>query len=883
MRALVLLLLIFNAPNLLSQDNTSTDLPPKKSYATQLISTTAPPEIDGKLDDPAWETVAWGGDFILRQPEYGPVPKAKTSFKILYDAKNLYIAFRCFDDEPDKIEKRMGRRDGFEGDWVEINIDSYHDLRTAFSFTTTAAGVKGDELISNNGNNWDGNWNPIWYTKTNIDDEGWTVETRIPLSQLRFRNADIQTWGIQMTRRDFRNAERSVWQPIPQNAGVWVSAFGEMTDLRGLRPQKLIEIQPYVLGQADVYQAEAGNPFADGFDTKATIGLDGKIGLTNDLTLDFTINPDFGQVEADPSAVNLNGFRIFFNEQRPFFIENRNIFDYQLTGSAAGGNYDSDQLFYSRRIGGQPRGRVITGDSIYTDYPQAARILGAAKFSGKTQKGLSIGILEGITAQESAVQDIKGERSETVVEPFTSYFVGRLQQDFNGGNTVVGGIFTATNRKLEGTGLDDVVKSAYSGGVDFLHQWDNQRWQISGKALFSNLQGSRESITSVQQSFEHYFQRPDAHHLSVDTTATTMTGSGATLKIAKFGGQWKFETGLTYRSPDLELNDIGFLVNSDEINQFFWGGYRTEKPVSIFRSAGVNINMWNRWDFGGNFLHNSVNGNFFVQFKNFWTFNSGINQEIHDINNNALFGGPALRRPVGTAHFVGLGSDSRKKLSINLNMTNVWSKNDNVQVSSYGMFIRYQPINVFNISISPNYNHFQRKSQYVSLEQFGGEDRYVVASIDQKTISASIRFNYSITPNLSFQYYGQPFIFHVNYGDFKYIDDPLGKTLDDRTNLLLGDQIRFEDGNNTFLVDENRDGQLDYDFGRPDFSVIEWRSNFVMRWEYRPGSELFLVWAQGKGNFGDPDNPVWQNFTENIFGNKGNNTFLVKYTYRFLR
>ena len=686
-----------------------------------------------------------------------------------------------------------------------------------------------------------------------------------------------------MTRRDFRNAERSVWQPIPQNAGVWVSGFGELTDIKGLRPQKQIELQPYVLGQADVYEKEVGNPFADGFDTKATIGLDGKIGVTSDLVVYFTINPDFGQVEADPSAVNLNGFRIFFNEQRPFFIENRNIFDYQLTGSAAGGSYDTDQLFYSRRIGGQPRGSVITGDSIYTDFPQAARILGAAKFSGKTKKGLSIGILEGITAKESAIQDIKGERSETVVEPFTSYFVGRLQQDFNGGNTVVGGILTATNRKIEGTGLDDVVKSAYSGGVDFLHKWDNQRWQVSGKALFSNLNGSRESITNVQQNFEHYFQRPDADHLSVDTAATSLTGTGATVKIAKFGGRWKFETGLTYRSPELELNDIGFLVNSDEINHFFWGGYRTEKPFSIFRSAGVNINMWNRWDFGGNFLHNSINGNFFVQFKNFWTFNSGINQEIHDINNNALFGGPALRRPVGTAHFLGLGSDDRKKLYVSFNMTNVWSENDNVQVNSYGMFIRYQPVNVFNISISPNFTHFQRKSQYVSLEQFETEDRYVVASIDQKTISASIRFNYSITPNLSFQYYGQPFIFQVNYDDFKYIDDPLGKTLEDRTNLLLNDQIRFDDENNKFFVDENLDGLEDYDFGKPDFAVIEFRSNFVMRWEYKPGSELFLVWAQGNGAFGDPERPLWQNFTDNLFGNSGRNTFLVKYTYRFLR
>lgn len=880
-KLLTLALTIACAISLTAQQET-TELPPKKLYTTKSITTTAP-DIDGLLDDPAWETVEWGGDFIVREPEYGLEPKAKTAFKILYDQKNLYIAFRCYDKEPDKIERRMGRRDGFEGDWIEVNIDSYHDLRTAFSFTITAAGVKGDELISNNGNDWDDNWNPIWFTKTNVDNLGWTAEMRIPLSQLRFGNGAEQTWGIQMTRRDFRHAERSTWQPIPQNAGVWVSAFGELKGLKGLRSQKLLEIQPYVLAQANSYEKEENNPFADGFDTKITGGLDGKIGVTNDLVLDFTINPDFGQVEADPSAVNLNGFRIFFNERRPFFIENRNIFEYQLTGSAAGGNYDSDQLFYSRRIGGSPRGGVISGDSIYTDYPQAARILGAAKFSGKTKKGLSIGILEGITAEESAVQEIKGERSETVVEPFTSYFVGRLQQDYNGGNTVVGGILTATNRKLNGTGMDWLVRSAYSGGLDITHKWDNQRWQVSGKALFSNLNGTTESITRIQQSFEHYFDRPDATHLSVDTSRTSFTGTGATVKLAKFGGQWKFETGLTYRSPELELNDIGFMVNADEINQFFWGGYRTNKPFSVFRQAGVNFNFWNRWDFGGKFLHHSLNTNGFVQFKNFWFVNTGINKEIYDVSTRALFGGPALRRPAGTAVWLNVNSDDRKKFVMGMNMQQVWSKNSNVRVENYGIGFRYQPINAFNISVEPGYNRLTRKLQYVIKRNFEGKDRFVVSSIDRKIFSASIRFNYSITPNLSFQYYGQPFVFQVTYDNYKYVDDPSGATLEARTNLLSADQIKFNDAAGRFQVDENLDGLTDYDFGKPDFAVIEFRSNLVMRWEYKPGSELFLVWSQGNENFGNPEVPIWNNLSDNLFNSKGNNIFLIKYTYRFLR
>lgn len=859
----------------------NTELAPKRSYATKAIQDA--PTIDGQINEPIWDQVEWGDNFTQREPEYGIPPTLQTAFKILYDAKNLYVAVRCFDTEPQKIEKRMSRRDGFEGDWVEINIDSYHDLRTAFSFTISAAGVKGDELISNNGNNWDGSWNPIWYTATNIDDKGWTAEMRIPLSQLRFPTADEQTWGIQFNRRDFRHAERSNWQPIPQNAGVWVSAFGELTGLKNLKSQKLLEIQPYVVGQVESYPKEEGNPFADGFDTKFAAGLDGKLGVTSDLVLDFTINPDFGQVEADPSAVNLDGYQIFFQERRPFFIENRNIFEYQITGSEAGGGYDSDQLFYSRRIGGQPRGRVSSGNNIYTDYPQNTRILGAAKFSGKLKNGLSIGVLEAVTAQESAEQKIAGADSKTVVEPLTSYFVGRLQQDFNGGNTVIGGVLTATNRRLANTGMDWMTKSAYTGGLDFVHKWDNQRWQVEGKAIFSNLNGTTEAITNVQTNFEHAFDRPDADHLAVDTSLTTLTGTGGSLMLAKYGGQWKFQTGVTYRSPNLEMNDIGFMNNTDEINQFFWGGYRTPKPFSIFRMIGVNVNFWNRWDFGGKYLHNAYNTNFWMSFKNFWSFNSGINVEVRDISNRALFGGPALRRPAGTYNWFNLGTDSRKKISANLNFSHGWAKNKELRVRNFGLWLRYQPINVLNISVSPGYNHFRRKDQFVTVQNVNGKDEYLVGDLDRKTISATIRINYSITPNLSFQYYGQPFTFQAEYDNFKRITDPLGKTVEDRTLVYDDNQVTYNDDLGEYYIDENNDGAADYIFGKPDFSFIQFNSNLVMRWEYTPGSELFLVWSQGNTNFGDPSRPVWDNFTDNIFGGNGNNIFLVKYTYRFLR
>lgn len=859
------------------------DIPAKK-YFTKRI--TSPPDIDGKLDDPAWNTVEWGTEFTQYQPDDGGKPAAETAFKILYDSENIYVGYRCFDDDPSKIVSRMSRRDGFEGDWVEINIDSYNDKRTAFSFTSSVSGVKGDEYITNNGNNWDSNWNPIWYLKTNIDEKGWTAEIRIPLSQLRYGNRENHIWGLQVTRRNFRNDSRSTFQYIPNTSGVWVSAFAELHGIKGIKPQKQIEIQPYGLARASTFEKQEGNPFKDGSSSKFTGGLDGKIGVTGDLVLDFTINPDFGQVEADPSVVRLDGFQNFFNEQRPFFIENNNLFDFGLTGSAAGGNYDADNLFYSRRIGASPHGYPSLADNEYADIPQNTSIIGAAKFSGKTQNGLGIGILESITAEEVAVIDHNGERREEVVEPLSNYLVGSLTQDFDGGNTVIGGIFTAVNRKLDGTGLEDQLhQSAYTGGLNVVQKWDNQRWVATGRVVFSRVEGTSSAIRNTQQSFEHYFQRPDADHLEVDENATAMTGTAGTAKIAKFGGNWKFETGATWRSPGLELNDIGFMNNADEINHFFWSGYRFNKPFSIFRNLGINVNHWMRWDFGGNHLYQAANTNFFTTFKNFYGVFIGYNHEFKDISNQALFGGPALRKSKGDAVFFNIWSDRRKQLSFRVN--GFFAKGhdedepETVNARSVGVGVTYQPFNALRISVQPNINIFDRLMQNVTNTSFNGEDRYIVSSLDQNTLSMTIRLNYNITPNLTLQYYGQPFISRVRYFDYKRITDPQAKLFYDRF-VSLEQEFTYDDLSETFNVDENQDGTIDYSFGNPDFSFIQFRSNMVARWEYTPGSELFLVWTQSNTNFGDPAEGVLPSLTDNLFNNKGTNIFLIKWTYRFL-
>lgn len=873
---------------LLSLANPGDSLTTKKKYFTKQLNGTI--TLDGTPNEEAWNAVEWGGDFIQQQPHEGQAPSQPTNFKILYDDKYLYIAYRAHDSSPDSIVKRMGRRDEFPGDWVEINIDSYHDGRTAFSFTLSVSGVRNDEFVSNDGNNWDASWNPIWFAETQVDDKGWTAEVKIPFSQLRYGNADEKVWGFQVMRRIFRKEERSIWQPIPQTSGVWVSRFGELHGLKGIPMHRQVEIAPYVTAQLDKYKAEPDNPFATGTDGKISGGVDGKLAVTNDLILDFTINPDFGQVEADPSQVRIDGYQNFFDERRPFFIESRNIFDYQLTGSYAGGDYDADLLFYSRRIGGAPHGFPRLDSGEYVKIPQNASILGAAKFSGKTKKGLSIGILESVTQREMATIDNHGDRREELVEPLTNYFVGRLQQDIKGGRSVIGGIFTSVQREK---GLSEVLhRSAYSGGLDFLHQWNKRTWYVRGNMVFSRVTGTKQAILNTQTAFEHLFQRPDAPEVEVDTSRTALTGTGATIRFGKSGGKsgrlgqvFRFETGATYRSPSLELNDIGFLLTANEINHFTWAGLNFPKAFSIFRRASVNYNHWLRWDFGGKFMYLAFNTNSHATFKNNWQAGTGLTWNPYDVSNNALRGAHALRRLAGLGHNIYIYSDSRKKVSAGLELFNFWGFGHTMRLTDNTLSLSYQPIDALRLSLSGSYAYNWRKQdQFVSNEVYDSKVRSVVGEVKQETIRFTGRVSYNITPDLTLQYYGQPFITRPLYSNFAAVSDPLAKHLEDRFTAYSPSQITSPNGGG-YAVDENLDGVVDYRFGRPDFNFVEFRSNLVVRWEYRAGSELYLVWSQGNtaNAYDELDTPLMSSLWNNAFADQGRHIFLIKATYRFLR
>jgi hypothetical protein len=860
---------------------------PKKKYFTSQMNGTI--TMDGIPSEEAWNAVEWGGDFIQNQPNEGQAPSQQTHFKILYDAQFLYVAYQCLDKSPDSIDKRMGRRDEFPGDWVELNIDSYHDLRTGFSFTLSVSGVRSDEFISSDGNNWDASWNPIWFAKTHIDDKGWTGEVKIPLSQLRYGNETDKVWGFQVTRRILRKEERSNWQYIPQNSGVWVSAFGELHGLKNIPMHRQVEIAPYIIAQADTYKKEPGNPFAKGSDTKLTGGLDGKLAVTNDLILDFTINPDFGQVEADPSQVRIDGFQNYFQERRPFFIESRNIFDYQLTGSQAGGDYDADLLFYSRRIGGSPHGFVNLNSGEYADLPQNTSILGAAKFSGKTKKGWSIGVLESITQREQGTIDHNGERRKELVEPLTNYFVGRLQKDSKSGNTILGGIITGVNREH---GLNDLLnRSAYTGGLDFLQFWKNRTWYLRGNIVFSHVQGSKESILQTQTGFEHLFQRSGATEVWVDSSRTSLTGTGGTIRFGKIGGKMgrygqvlRFETGVTLRSPQLELNDIGFMLTSNEINHFTWMGLRFQRPFSVFRNLQLNYNHWAKWDYSGKFIYQAFNFNSHATFKSNWQTGTGLTWNKYDISNNALRGASSLRRPAALMHNVYLNSDNRKKIYANLSVFNAWGAKNTVRDHELGLSINFQPVNAFNFSISGNYSYFwRRQDQFVSSASYNNLSRIIVGEVSQKTLRFTGRLSYNITPELTLQYYGQPYISRPLYGHFAYVSNPLATKYEDRFHVFTPAQV--SDGTGKWMVDENGDGAPDYSFDKPDFNFVQFRSNLIVRWEYKPGSEFYLVWSQGNtpDAFSDLDTPLAKSLFDNAFASKARNSFLVKATYRFLK
>jgi hypothetical protein len=848
-----------------------------RTYKTNKLSGPAP-EIDGIIEDQVWQNIEWEGDFTQFQPQNGEKPSQQTAFKIIYDDDNIYVAIKAYDTEVEKIERRMTRRDGWEGDRVGIHIDSYNDKRTAFIFFVNASGVKNDGIMTNDGDDFDDSWDPIWQTKTSIDDEGWNAEIKIPLSQLRFSQKEEQRWGLQVVRYLFRESENSLWQHIPSDISGWTSHYGEIEGIDHIKPKRQVEIAPFAVGKFDKYEKEVGNPYATGKEFGYNVGVDGKIGITNNMILDFTINPDFGQVEADPSEVNLSAFESYFSEKRPFFIEGKNITNYQIT---PGGNpWSSDNLFYSRRIGRRPHGDPELDDNEYANVPDNTKILGAFKLTGKTKNGWSIGIIENIGNKEVAEIDTEGEKHEEVVEPYTNYLIGRVQKDINKGNTIIGGMFTATHRKLEDTNLDYLNSSAITGGIDFKQYFLKKKYYFTAMFVTSKINGSEEAILDQQTSSRRYFQRPDANYLSVDSSLTSLTGHGGNISFGKqTNSGFRFAFNTTWRSPRLELNDVGYMRQANTVFQYLWAGYSITKPFSIFRRININMNQWSGWDFGGVNLFNGGNINSWIQFTNLWSVRGGYNIEFENISNTMLRGGSSMKVPGNQNYWFGMETNYTKKVRLNASVSRN-KGNENFQIyTGYSANVTYQPIDNISFSLNPRYSSYKTDLQYIDEFSYNGEARYVFGKMAQKTFMLTARIDFNITPDLTIQYYASPFVSAGDFSEFKRITSPKADNYQDRFQLY-GNEISYSEDNNTYNVYESAQSESDYSFENPDFNFKQFRSNLVVRWEYLPGSVFYVVWSQGKTESNEYGNFNYFDDMGDLFRVTGHNTFLIKISHR---
>jgi hypothetical protein len=851
----------------------------KKQYKATRISTA--PTINGILDDVEWQSGTWGDDFTQYEPFNGRPPSQRTEFKILFDDDNLYVAVKAYDTSPDSIVNRLTRRDEVDGDLVGIIVDSFHDLRTGFLFGVSSSGVKYDQMFINDGENQDGTWDPNWWVKTSINKEGWIAEMKIPFSQVRFENKSGDVWGLEIARIYYRKNETIFWQHLPRDAPGLVHLFGELSGLEQIKPRKILDVTPYGVARTETFKAESGNPFlSKGRASKLNAGIDAKIGITNNMTMDLTINPDFGQVEADPSEVNLSAYETFFSEKRPFFIEGSNITNFGL--GIGDGGIGNDNLFYSRRIGRRPQGYPDLQDGWNADVPTSTTILGAAKLTGKTKNGLSLGFVEAMTAEEKAEIDTLGGRKYETVEPLTNYFVGRVQKDIHEGKTIIGGIFTSTNRDLDANLGTFMHKAAYTGGADFTQYFKDKSWMFNLNAAFSLVEGSKTAILNTQQSSARYFQRPDNDYAVLDSNRTSLAGSGGRMQIMKLNGHWNFLYATIWKTPGFETNDLGYIREADQILTVLWAQYSQWEPKGIYKRYNISADFFAANNFGGDWIGKGFEWNANMGLKNYWNVWTGGNLGSSSLSTGILRGGPMMKMPGSINVRFGISTDYRKKLvfDVNANISEGFIKDSRDVSTSLGITIK--PTNWLVLTVSPGYSRSFSELQYVSQIEYNGRNKYIFASIDRKTINTSFRINLNLSPNLTFQYWGQPFVATGKYYDHKFILDPMADSYHDRFWTYSKSQISYD--GDQYNIDENLNGTIDYSFGKRDFNVQEFLSNLVVRWEYSPGSSVYLVWSQTRSNFNDSGNLDLFNDLGDLFDkgdNKPHNVFLVKFSYRF--
>jgi hypothetical protein len=830
-----------------SPPTTSNQIAPPTDTSAVALRSESPPVIDARDADRVWQQAPVIDRFQEWRPNEGKPARFKTEAKIAYDAANLYVFVRAFDPHPDSIKKLLERRDSFTAsDMIWIFVDSYHDKRTGYEFGVNAAGVKMDQAIYDDGNE-DGAWDAVWDVATRIDSLGWTAEFRIPLSQMRYSRDREHTFGIMIDRDVYRYNERYIWPLLRQSRPGFVSQFGSLHGMDDLENPRRLEVMPYAVTKS------ASTITNNAFTQKQNIAAGGdlKYRITSNLTLDATINPDFGQVESDPSVLNLSAYESFFDERRPFFVAGRGLFRADVNCSQV--NCWGETLYYSRRIGRTPELAGTYGDTVPQ---QPTTILGAGKLIGRFPTGTTVGLLEAATQRETNPGD-------TTYSPATNYAVLRASQDFRGGSSGIGTMLTAVNRGLDQWSSPYLASSAYVGSVDFRHRFLKNNYEITGAFDKSVVRGSQVVIAALQNNGVHQFQRPDAS-LPLDSSRTSLGGDAEELAIGKIGGQHlMFNSAYSRRSPGFEVNDLGYLRRADQVSWSTWAGFFDRQDRLFYHRFQLNNNWWQWWTTDGLPLERAYNYNTHITLKNYWGFHHGatIGQLGKTYDDRQLRGGPAVRQDMYYAPWLSINGDDRKAWVPYFNGSYYESSDKRNWSTNFGPEIDFKMMGRFSSAISMNFGHNVQDNQfYGNFTDANNLPHYTVAHLDQTTTSLTARLNYTFSPDLSLQTYLSPFVSKGTYSNVRQVSaTPRADDYDDR-------------------YAPYNDPSVTADPGGFNFKALQ--SNVVMRWEYKPGSTLFLVWNQGRQGFnGVEGDRTFGGDMRDLFRLHPANTFLIKMSY----
>ncbi len=877
------LILCLSAAPASAQDNA-----PSKKIAA--IRTDEAMRVDGVLDERVWKRPGFSG-LIQQEPSEGAMPSERSEVWLAYDDDALYFAAQYYDAHPESIMARLVRRDfiwGDPSDGCVLYLDSYRDKRNGYFFYVSAAGALADGLIENDVKQPnDLSWDAVWEGVSRIGSEGYSVEMKIPYSQLRFKKDESQVWGVNVERFISRKVETDMIAYTPRDESGFASRFADLVGIEGISPPARFEVMPYVTSKAEYVGTDPADPFNPGKRFLLGGGLDIRAGLGSSLTLNGTVNPDFGQVEVDPAIVNLTDVEYSFEEKRPFFTEGVTIYNFGRGGSNnnVSFNWQAPQIFYSRRIGRAPQGALPAHD--FVDLPNGAHILGAGKISGRVFDEWRIGMIHALTQREFASVDLRGMQTRVEVEPLTYYGVLRTQRDYDAGRHGIGVLMTFTNRFFRDPTLADVIdKSAIVAAADGWTFLDEDRaYVLSGWGGMSNVSGNRNQMISLQRSSGHYFQRPDARHLGIDSSATSLMGYAGRLMLNKNRGRWVFNSAVGVISPEFEVNDMGYQSFSDLVNAHIYAGYRWNTPTDYYHHAGVNAAAFAAWDFGGNNTSQGYWLGSYIVLQTLYGANLRATYSPESYNARKTRGGPLTLNPVSRFYDLTVYTDNRLRYVITCQGT--LRSGDDLETRAIYANLELKLTPTLTFSIGPQLQKDIYGAQWVGVfpdpsatHTYG--KRYVFALLNQTTLAADVRVDWIITPKLSFQIYLQPLISSGKYGEFKSLARPKSYEF-----LKYG-----ENGSTVASIVSTAGDILGYNLdsdgpgaaaagiiNNPDFNIVSLRGNAVLRWEYLPGSVAYFVWGQRRADLEPVGGFEFSRSMSHLFEVKPDNIFMLKLSY----